>query len=109
MTSAREPDDLLAAARKAFARPFGAVIRLEPDSGATLWVDGRGTAAAVSAAPPAAALEGEAGVCVWRASRETLIRIFEGERLLASSFVSGRLSVAGDMSVMTRLQLERGP
>lgn len=108
MAAASEPDDLLATARKAFAKPFGAVIRLEPDSGVALWVDGRGAQAMVSPDIPAATGDDEAGLCVWRASRETLIRIFEGERLLASSFVSGRLSVSGDMSVMTRLQLERG-
>lgn len=103
MSAAPEKDDLFAAAEKAFAKPFGAVIRLEPEPGATLWVDGRGARAQVTASDP-----GETA-CVWRASRETLIRIFEGERLLASSFVSGRLRVAGDMSVMARLHLEKTP
>ncbi len=95
-------DDLFAAAQKAFSKPFGAVIRLEPEAGATLWVDGRGDKAVVTLSDP-----GDSA-CVWRASRETLIRIFEGERMLASSFVSGRLRVAGDMSVMARLHMESG-
>jgi len=100
--SGPERDDLFEAAQKAFSKPFGAVIRLEPEAGATLWVDGRAGKAVVTRSDP-----GE-NACVWRASRETLIRIFEGERMLASSFVSGRLRVAGDMSVMTRLHMESG-
>lgn len=106
MPAAPDTDDLLKAARKAFSKPFGAVIRLEPEGGGVLWVDGRGAKAAVVGADPG--VGPGPGLCVWRASRETLIRILEGERLLASSFVSGRLLVAGDMSVMARLQLESG-
>jgi hypothetical protein len=34
------------------------------------------------------------------------LRIFEGGRALESAYLSGRLRIAGDISVMTRLQME---
>ncbi|MBB5517451.1 hypothetical protein [Amphiplicatus metriothermophilus] len=104
------PDPLLAAARKAFSKPFAGVIRLEPADAAPFWADGRGAAARIVTEDPGAG-EGESGgggLCVWRASRDTLQRIFEGDRLLASAYVSGEIAIAGDMSVMARLQMERG-
>jgi hypothetical protein len=100
-------NDLAKAAAAAFAKPFGGLIRLEPEGAPALWVDGRAFPPEIGAGPPGGA--DEAPVCVWRASRDTLMRIFEGERLLASAYVSGRLSIAGDMSIMARLHLERGP
>lgn len=95
-----EPTALTAAAAFAFRRGFGAVLRIEPDDGSPFDVDGRGETCAVTAAgeaPPA---------CRWRANSDTLMRIFEGGRALESAYLSGRLSVAGDMSVMARLELE---
>ncbi|GAB4532213.1 MAG: hypothetical protein Kow00133_20610 [Amphiplicatus sp.] len=108
--AAAAPDPLLAAARKAFSKPFSGVIRLEPEGNAPLWIDGRGAAAQALTEDPGAG-QGEsagAGLCVWRASRDTLQRIFEGDRLLASAYASGEIAIAGDMSVMARLQMERG-
>jgi putative sterol carrier protein len=100
--------EISAAAAKAFVQPFGGVIRLCLENGKSLWLDGRGDAVRILDADPLPADAPETGHCVWRASRDTLLRILEGERLLASAFVSGRLTIAGDMSVMARLQMERG-
>lgn len=108
--AAAAPDPLLAAARKAFSKPFGGVILLEPTDAAPFWVDGRGHSAQVRTEDPGAPghESGRAGLCVWRASRDTLQRIFEGDRLLASAYASGEIAIAGDMSIMARLQMERG-
>jgi putative sterol carrier protein len=100
--------DLAKAAETVFTKPFGGLIRLETDKDETpLWIDGRRAPPQASWTAPGDA-DG-APLCVWRASRETLQHLLEGERLLAGAFVSGRLSIAGDMSIMARLQLERGP
>jgi hypothetical protein len=92
---------LISAAQTAFQTPFGALLQLLPENGGGLWVDG-------SASPPVI-LEtkpmGRKPDCVWRAVSETLLRVLEGERALESAFVAGRLKIAGDMSVMTRLKL----
>jgi hypothetical protein len=100
-------DDLMQAATKAFVSAFDGVIRLDPDGGAPLWVDGRKNPPAILGIAPSGLDHGGAGQCVWRAARDTLIRILDGERLLGASYLSGRLLISGDMAVMTRLQLER--
>lgn len=104
--SAAHSDDLAQAASLAFAKPFGGVIRLEPEGAGPLWIDGRTDPPVITSAAPADAARAQ--LCVWRASRETLLRLCQGERLLGSAYVSGRLSIAGDMSIMARLYLERG-
>jgi len=105
LTDIADPE-LTDAARRAFRRAFGGVILFRTPSGGPLWIDGRGQQVAIRLSEPE--LPPGKGVCVWIASRETLIRILSGEKLLASSFVSGRLQISGDMSVMTRLHLEAG-
>jgi putative sterol carrier protein len=91
---------LATAASAAFQTGFGAVLRIIPDGCVGFDVDGRGEVCRIT--PPAAG----APDCVWRASEETLARIFDGGRALESAYLSGRLSIAGDMSVMARLTLE---
>lgn len=102
-----EDADMAAAARRAFETAFDGVIRIEPEGGAPLWVDGRTAPPAISGGAPEGLDESGVGQCVWRGTRETLMRIFEGERLLGSAYLSGRIAIAGDMSVMARLELER--
>ena len=101
---AKPKDDLIAAAEKAFTSPFGAVLHLAPETGAALWIDGRAERPAVMTSAPG----NDAALCVWRAPRDSLIRALSGERAFESAFVSGRIAVSGDMSVMTRLTLDGG-
>lgn len=104
MSKAGEQDALSAAAAKAFAAPFDAVIKLAPEDGAPLWVDGRKTPPVVSADAPK---DVEAN-CLWRGRREALVRAMASARSLEGAYVAGRIAVAGDMSVMARLKLEEG-
>lgn len=100
--SADEQDDALcAAANKAFAAPFGAVLLLTPGEGAPVWIDGNADKPAASLTPP-----GPAPACVWRGARDALIRALSNTRAFENAYVSGRVSVAGDMSVMARLTID---
>lgn len=91
---------LASAAGGAFKRGFGAVLRIAPTDGSPFDIDGRRETCVITMAPASAP------DCVWTASAETLTRIFEGGRALESAYLSGRLSIAGDISVMARLALE---
>ena len=91
---------LSGAATGVFLKPFDAVLKLESDDGGHLFVDGRTDPPAITETPP----DGEVN-CYWRGSEETLIRVLDGERALESAFVAGRLSIAGNMSVMVRIEL----
>lgn len=91
---------LASAAARAFAEGFGAILRIAPDGLPAFDIDGRGERCLIRAASEARA------DCVWRANAETLTRIFDGGRALESAYLSGRLKIAGDMSVMARLLLE---
>jgi putative sterol carrier protein len=93
---------LIAAAAGAFRTGFGAVLEIAPDGASPFYVDGRGESCAVLAGPPS----NVQAACVWRAAPDTLARIFEGGRALESAYLSGRLKISGDMSVMARLVLE---
>lgn len=104
MATAGEQDALSAAAAKAFTTPFGAIVKLAPEEGAPLWVDGRKTPPAISTKTPKGGEEN----CLWRGRREALVRAMSSARSLESAYVSGRITVAGDMSVMARLKLEEG-
>lgn len=96
------PDRNLAESAAAiFQHGFGGVLRIEPEDAGRFDVDGRGDRCLV--VDPAGNVTPD---CVWRADAETLGRIFEGGRALESAFLSGRLSIAGDMSVMARVVME---
>ncbi len=97
-------DPLYAAAEKAFAAPFGAIVELRAEDGDSLWVDGRQDPPQLLAAAP----ENGGPACCWRGPKETLQRALATARAFDSAFLSGRLAVAGDMSVMARLQLHEG-
>ena len=93
--------DLKDRAEKAFASPFGAVIKIAPDDAEPVWVDGRQNPPKILTKLPAK----DAEVCTWRGARESLMRALDNERAATSAFVSGRIAISGDMSVMARLQL----
>lgn len=100
--SAPQPDDaLIAAAQKCFAAAFGAVLKLSPAQGEALWIDGRQDPPGISAEPPENKIE---PACIWRGGREPLLRSLANERSLVSAFLAGRISIAGDISVMARLE-----
>ncbi len=92
----------MAAASGAFRKPFGAVLEIAPEGASAFYIDGRVDPCAVVASPAG----GESPACAWRSSADTLARIFEGGRALESAYLSGRLKISGDMSVMARLILE---
>lgn len=98
-------DDLREAASRALATAFDGVLRLEADEAAPFWIDGRRAPPAILDAPPADLGEGGVGLCFWRAPGDILMRIFSEERFLGNSYLSGRLSIGGDLSVMARLEL----
>ncbi len=103
-------DRVKAAALTALTAPFGAVLiivvehsgRGDEDPPQALRIDGR-------SAPPAMTLidkeKARDGDCIWHGKADTLVRILETERALESAYVSGRLTISGDMSVMARLTL----
>ncbi len=102
MTDKDDLEELKAAAATAFAEPFGGVLLLAPEEGRGVWIDGR-------AAPPeikASAPKDEPAHCAWRGARESLLRVLESERAFESAFLSGRVSISGDMSIMARLRLK---
>ena len=103
MASTDQNGDLREAAQKAFAASFDAVLKLAPEGGDPVWVDGRAEPPAITATPPKGAKEAD---CVWRGGRESLIRALAGERAMESAFVAGRIAISGDMSVMARIALE---
>ncbi len=102
MADAGETDALTLAAKKAFAAPFGAVLKIAPDKGGALWIDGRKSPPHLSAGAPG----GAEADCLWRGAREALIRAMSGARAFESAYVSGRVAVSGDISVMARLTLD---
>ncbi len=92
---------LLAHAEKAFARGFAGIIELKPDDGSSVWVDGRADQAIASTTQP----KNQTPDCVWRGAPDALIQALESEKALDSAYLSGRLFISGDMSVMTRLSM----
>ncbi|MEL7489812.1 MAG: SCP2 sterol-binding domain-containing protein [Pseudomonadota bacterium] len=95
-------DDLVSAAGKIFAHRFDGVIKVHLEDGDPIWIDGRKQPPLIlKDAPPDTEPDS-----VWTLSCETMRRVLDGERALESAFISGRLSIRGDMSVMARLKLE---
>ncbi|MEO1243444.1 MAG: SCP2 sterol-binding domain-containing protein [Pseudomonadota bacterium] len=103
MTSEDNAADLLIAqAQKSFAEGFAGVIKLAPDGAPPVWVDGRTTPPAVIAHEP----EDHPADCQWRGSSDALMRVLESEKALESDYLSGRVFISGDMSVMARLSMK---
>jgi len=102
MSGKNGDEEIRALALRAFTKPFGAVLELVPENGNTIWIDGRESPPTVlNNAPKKIPVD-----CTWRGARESLLRALEGERAMGSAFVSGRITISGDMSVMARLQIE---
>lgn len=95
-------DALLDCALRLFRTPFGGVLVLEAEGDAPIFIDGRETPPRVGR-DMAAAPRGDLGVSFWRGQRETLLRALESERQFAGAYVSGRLRIAGDMSLAARV------
>lgn len=93
---------LIDAARGAFRRPFDAVVKVAPDDEAPFAIDGRKDPPVILVDPSAE----EAGDITFYGAPDVLLRVFSGERALENAYVSGRLGIAGDMSVMARLALD---
>ncbi|WP_375205274.1 hypothetical protein [Hyphococcus sp.] len=104
MSNADTEDALSAAAKKAFAAPFDAVLKIAPDNAPPLWVDGRQDPPQLLATAP----DNAADDCLWRGARDALIRAMGSARSFESAYVSGRVAVSGDISVMARLKLAEG-
>ena len=94
--------ELIEAARKLFAHRFDSVIEIHLEDGEPFWIDGRQEKPLVVTKAPSDAEPD----CTFTSSTETMKRVFDGARALESAFISGRLSIRGDMSVMARLTLE---
>jgi hypothetical protein len=93
--------ELLEAAQTYFANAFDGIIRIETDEGGTMWVDGRAQPPVVMESAPRGV---DGAYCLWQAKQETLARVFSPEaRRLEAAYISGRLSISGDMAVMARL------
>ncbi len=104
MSGAKITNPLLAAAKNTFAEPFGAVIALLTVGGGdkTIRIDGRQTPPIVSIAKTGARTD-----CTWRGAADILLRAISGERAFESVYVSGQLSISGDLSVMARLNFKQ--
>ncbi len=97
-------DDLFDGAVRAFRSSFAGVIILQADGDTPLYVDGRQSPPHVTRDDAGLPGFGD-GVSLWKGQRETLLRVLEGERPLAGAYVSGRLKIAGDLSVCARVSL----
>ena len=101
MTADHPTNNLMAQAQKAFADAFAGIIKLMPDGHAPVWIDGRTGKSLASADEP----KGHAPDCVWRGAPDALLQALESEKALESAYLSGRVFISGDMSVMTRLTM----
>ena len=97
---------LESAAQAAFSSPFDGVLHLVDRDKRTpiLAVDGRSDPPAISELPADAAAKAD---CAWHADEETLLRVLTGARGLLAAYTAGRLQIAGDLSLMARMELAK--
>ncbi len=121
-TPSQEFTALAEKAQRCFISPFNGTIFIycvEDDrAGANianratpaLTIDGYQSPPAISITNKNAEKTGHANVhiaqCKWYAAESTFHRIFDGGRHLSQAYMSGRLTISGDMAVMARLHLE---
>ncbi len=96
---------MIETAGKAFRTPFGGVLELRPEGGDPVFVDGRANPPAVAATLPAGAKGAD---CIWRCPADIMRRALTSNRAVENAVINGRLAIAGDMSVMARLDLAGG-
>ncbi|MEL6370509.1 MAG: SCP2 sterol-binding domain-containing protein [Pseudomonadota bacterium] len=96
---------LLEGAASVFARGFNAVLEIVPEGDAAFFVDGRQDECRILT-DLSGDISPEEVTTRWRASADTLNRIFQGDRAFERAYLSGRLMISGDMSLMARLHLE---
>ncbi|MEO1311085.1 MAG: SCP2 sterol-binding domain-containing protein [Pseudomonadota bacterium] len=98
-----DDDALKQAADGAFKTPFGGVLRLQVggEAGRALVVDGRVDPPVISTATT----DEVHADCAIYADEQTFVRALMNDRALTASYVSGRLAIAGDMSVIARVEL----
>ena len=96
---------LIEAAGKAFRSPFGALLELRPESGDPIFVDGRADPPTVASASPK---DKKTADCIWRCRIDTMRRVLTSSRAVENAVINGRLIIAGDMSVMARLNMANG-
>ena len=94
--------ELKMALERSFQRSFAGIIQIYVDDSSTIWVDGHHNPPTITTTQPSPAKP----LCIWRTAQDILSRILDGERALESAFVSGRLTISGDMAVMARLCME---
>jgi len=92
-------EELKEAAKKFFAASFNGVLKLAPPEQAPLWVDGHQSPPEVSLTPPA---KTEAD-CTWHGASEILQQALFNIRSFESAYISGRVTISGDMSLLTRI------
>lgn len=101
VTPTQPTSDLRTAANATFTKPFGAVLEIRPSDAPAIYIDGHNAPPTISDTPLQQAAD-----CVWHADDDVLGSVLRGERALDRAFISGRLVITGDMSVMARLNLE---
>ena len=84
---------------------IGAVLELRPKDGDPIFVDGRADPPIVAAAPPT---DGASSDCIWHCPADILKRVLTSSRAVENAVINGRLLIAGDMSVMARLEMANG-
>lgn len=93
-------------AGKAFVNGFGAVLEIAPEGIEPFFIDGRASTCQIVSTLPDD-LDGPLADAIWKGGTDTLERIFRGGRALERAYLSGRMQIGGDMSVMSRLVLEQ--
>lgn len=99
MSRAETKNELLDAAKTFFAASFDGIVKLNPDDDAALWVNGFKSPPEISNTAP----EKSEPDCVWHGASETLQQALFSVRSFESAYISGRVTVSGDMSVLARI------
>ena len=103
MTLDNATASILTHANAAFVDGFDGIIELMPEGEASVWIDGRTDKAIATTTQP----NNQTADCVWRGATDALMQALVSEKALDSAYLSGRIFISGDMSVMTRLSMAK--